>query len=297
MLRHLIVLLTPLAMLFAAEFRPVAPPHCGSYPVTWIQPTGISSDNTIVGHFLDETGKAHGFHLKAKQCAVVDYPGATNTFAWGINRHGHISGYFYDAGGGVHGFLRRDGAFAEVTYIAPAEQGGPRPTFLYGLNNRGQAVGVYYQGSLATAFVHENGQFRTFSVPEASRTAAYGINNAGAIVGAYQVRGREGYTRGFILWDVAKLRFDLLAHPRGQAATVLWSINDDEEIVGQYFDAQANSKGFLWSNGSFNRLQYPGATGLSTAPYGINRSGYVVGQYGPSGVFLEQRFGFFWTWE
>ena len=55
-------------------------------------------------------------------------------------------------------------------------------------------------------------------------------------------------------------------------------VNNLGDIVGDYWDGTGNDIGFIWHNGNFASLSYPG--GSYTDPYAINDSGDVVGDYG-----------------
>jgi len=279
-----VVLITPL---FADHFKTIDIHHCEGIAVTSLSPNGSSNDNTIVGAFYSQTANQyHGFvYPQNGQCRVVDVPGATYTQINGINRFGRLVGCYDGADGLIKGFLLKDGIFTTLSYPYAV----PRPTFSNGINNRSQIVGRYYEyGGTAYGFLYENGKYTKLQYPSAYRTWTAGINNAGVIVGFY-MPNRDARTKGFICRGA---HYESVTHPRG-GRTLLYGINGDEEIVGYRETADGRFEGFLISNDSFNDLQFPGAMGRVTAPYGINRSGYVVGQYGPSPVELTS--GFFWT--
>jgi probable HAF family extracellular repeat protein len=98
---------------------------------TSTQPWDISpSGDTVVGFYTDTANKTHGFLLLLgglgesiatfglnPQLALtgpfafvsIDYPGATSTFAYGINSRGDVVGRYVDSAGNTHGFFHSPG--------------------------------------------------------------------------------------------------------------------------------------------------------------------------------------------
>jgi uncharacterized membrane protein len=107
---------------------------------------------------------------------AIDVPGATSTFATGINPRGDIVGGYGDASGG-HGFLLSNGTFTTI------DVPGAISTFARGINSRGDIVGTYRDASGGHGFLLSNGTFTTIDVPGASFTQPAGINARGDIVG------------------------------------------------------------------------------------------------------------------
>ena len=103
----------------------------------------------------------------------IDFPGAAETAARGINPRGDIVGSFEDAGGGVHGFLlSKNGAFSTIDF-----PGSPN-TVANGINPSGDIVGFYLDpagppagpGAIFHGFLlSENGAFSTIDAPGATR--------------------------------------------------------------------------------------------------------------------------------
>ncbi len=81
---------------------------------------------------------------------VFDVPGATGTYANGINDSGQIVGSYVDVAGRFHGFLDSGGSFTTIDV-----PGSTKGTIAAGINNAGQIVG--------------------FSVPEPSSLLLSGI--------------------------------------------------------------------------------------------------------------------------
>jgi uncharacterized membrane protein len=72
---------------------------------------GINRRGDIVSFYCDaapcrvDNGSEHGFLLSRGEFTAIDFPGATWTAAFGINRRRDIVGSYLDTGGNVHGFL------------------------------------------------------------------------------------------------------------------------------------------------------------------------------------------------
>jgi probable HAF family extracellular repeat protein len=103
----------------------------------------------------------------------------------------------------------------------------------FGINDSGQIVGSFNDGSGFQGFVDTGGSFTTIDVPGAVQTYAYGINNSGQIVGYFQDTTTDhGYldTGGnFTTIDVP-----------GEIATEALGINDSGQIVGSFYNGSSN---------------------------------------------------------
>src|SRR5205823_5308519 len=112
---------------------------------------------------------------------TIDPPGATDTFAQGINDNGQIVGaYSSDDDVTLHGFVLDKGTFHQL------DLPGATHTYPWGINAAGQIVGYYEDAAGGFhGFVLDKGTFHTIDVPGALFTVAFGINAAGQIVGDY----------------------------------------------------------------------------------------------------------------
>ena len=59
----------------------------------------------VVGQYRDKSGVTHGFLLNADGFTAIDFPGAQQTVATGINPKGDIVGRYRDSIGKDHAFL------------------------------------------------------------------------------------------------------------------------------------------------------------------------------------------------
>jgi hypothetical protein len=67
-----------------------------------------------------------------------------------------------------------------------------------------------------------------------------------------------------------------IAYP-GSAFTIVNGINNGNAVVGSYFDSAAHIHGFIYRQGKFMAVNFPGAT--ATEILGINDFGDIVGRY------------------
>jgi len=85
----------------------------------------------------------------------------------------------YADSSGTHGFIKDGDVFTTIDVPGALE------TLPFGLNNRGQIVGIYSTSSGGHSFIYEKGVFSTIAVPNSMATGARGINDNGQIVGGY----------------------------------------------------------------------------------------------------------------
>jgi uncharacterized membrane protein len=198
----------------------------------------------VVGAYFDDAGLSHGFFLsKNGAVTTLDFPGADDTYARGINESGTVVGQWdlLDANGNaliVHGFLWKDGTFTQFDYP------GAGDTYLFGINARGDLVGGWdpaITSPLEHGFVCSNQQCSSFDVPVvgAPATQAEDINAQAQISGAYA--DANGAVHGFLKTENG---FAFLDVP-GAVLTNAWGINAAGQIVGNYNNADGSVHGFL----------------------------------------------------
>ena len=198
----------------------------------------------VVGQFIGDDGFSHGFLLSEGVVTTLDFPGASETLAFGINESGTVVGYWdlLDANGNVlaiHGFKWKDGAFTQVDFPGAVD------TAVLGINARGDLVGGWDTGITSPnehGFACPKGR-HCFSfdvpVPGATLTQADDINAHGQIAGAYI--DVNGLLHAFL---VAGANFTSFDFP-GATNTLAWGINSAGQIVGDYIAADGSTHGFL----------------------------------------------------
>jgi uncharacterized membrane protein len=151
------------------------------------------------------------------------------------------------------------------------------------INNRGQIVGAYPDGTGIHNFVRDRrGKYTAFDFPGAPGTEAGvgDINDRGQIVGFYS--DDTGAYRSFLRssrGDFTPIEFPGASgtSPYG-SGTVVYGINDRGVMVGAYA-AGGTVHGFVREhNGKFRTVDYPGAA--ETVLSEINERGQLVGAYG-----------------
>ena len=200
----------------------------------------------VVGEFIGDDGFVHGFLLSQGMVTTLDFPGASDTYAYGINESGTIVGQWdlLDAFGNiliVHGFTWSNGTFAQFDFP------GAGDTYLLGINARGDLVGGWDTGvtsPLEHSFACSKGQCFSFDFPGAPLTQADDINALGQIVGTYIDAG--GAQHAFLADGANFTSFDF----PGAVTTAAWGINSAGQIVGTYFNADNVRHGFLAQPGN-----------------------------------------------
>src|SRR5512133_1513266 len=103
---------------------------------------------------------------------------------------------------------------------------GSLGTNAVGINNAGQIVGEYSDGSGFHGFLLSGGTYTTLNDPLAPNfTETFGINSAGQIVGNYVVSGGGG---GLLLSGGTYTTLN----PTGSVSTIAEDVNGKGQIVG-----------------------------------------------------------------
>jgi uncharacterized membrane protein len=224
----------------AGQFIPLAPTTI--LGTNFSQARDINDLGDIVGQFIGDDGFFHGFLLSKGVLTTLDFPGASQTSAFGINGFGTVAGSWdlLDADGNLlatHGFTWRNGAFTEVNFPGSVD------SFVSGINDRGDFVGGWDAGldSQTHGFVCSNGQCFSFDVPfpESVFTQADRINAYGHITGIYI--DADDTLHGYV---AVGSNFTRLNFP-GATGTTAWGINSAGQIVGVYDAPDGSVHGFL----------------------------------------------------
>ena len=152
---------------------------------------------------------------------LFSYPGASLTFAQGINNNGDVFGTVgepFDSR-----FLFQNGNYSLFPGIVD-------------INDRGM---ILFNSPSGPA-IFSNGQVIPLNVPG----SIIAFNNTGTVL----VSG--GYVKNSVFYPVSYPGATSMT-PRG--------INDLDEIVGSYTLPQSNPHGFLYKDGAFTTIDFPGA--------------------------------------
>jgi uncharacterized membrane protein len=168
-------------------------------------------------------------------------------------------------------------AAAQVAYdFTTFQNPGATVTLVFGLDNHGGLVGADNHTPGRHAFLVQSGTYIPLDpngVLGTHRSFARGMNNRGDIVGGYF--GDDGNEHGFLLRNGALTRLDVPFD--GSIGTQADDINPSGVIVGVWVDGAFTVHGFVYQDGVYAHLDYPGA--LDTAPYGINPQGDIAGNW------------------
>ena len=248
-------------------------------------------------------------HTADFKFAPIDYPNSLATEVLGIKdqganfnqssarteRHDYTRGDVPGSIGATRQTLKA-GSIAprgKYNYIR-VDVPGAVSTNLYGINSRGQTVGLYVDGSGTSHGLLRNvdGSVVRIDYPGAMFTTANGINSLGDIVGRWD--DARGITHSFLRRSQGLITsFD---PPAPCLATTMpaaaHGINDWGDIVGRCFDASAKELGWL--------LRHDGSSAILDDPsfdttdcWAIDNSRVVVGDY----YIVADDFvhGFTWT--
>lgn len=131
--------------------------------------TGINNGGLIVGYYTDNTGATHGFIDDAGAFTGYDDPSGTQTEFLGVNNLGQVVGSYVDASGETHGLLFDPGTDTFQTIDDPLASAsaafGIDGTTVNGINDSGQLVGFYSDGTNVSGFV-TNAPTSTSPTPE-----------------------------------------------------------------------------------------------------------------------------------
>ena len=116
-------------------------------------------------------------------------------------------------------------AWSGLTYsVKVIDIPGSTTTSVKSINDRGQVVGTYYDGSRHLSFIYRGGKFKTLDFPNSIETTAYSINDRGQVAGEYWNGGSN--VKSFVY---SGGEFETLNIPGYNAA---FGINDRGQMTG-----------------------------------------------------------------
>jgi hypothetical protein len=238
----------------------------------------------IVGIYYDSSNHIRGFLRARGIYSSIDVPSATfGTYPVASNEGLEIAGYYYDSSTyGSHGFVRsRAGAITTIDFSAANPLYG---TYVAAMNDAGSVIGFYSDAAIAADhgfYRLSDGQISMVEVPGEQSTEPTSINDGGTIVGVCEdptIGSMYGAAHVFMLWpNGTYTKFDAPGNIEGGFGLGP-IINDANNIVGNYLDAQSHSHGFLRTpDGLIRTIDYPGTN--YTTIVGIDRAGEIAGGY------------------
>ena len=253
------------------------------------------SDSTgaLTGNFTDASGVRRGFSGET----IVEFPGASGTYADFVSGLGNIVGSYIDTEGAYHAYLRGPGgsfATLDIPEIPNMEY-----FFLHGINDALVAVGrAKAADGVPLTFVGNPLRLQELKVPDSVSTEGWNVNQDGSVVGHYDTA--DGRRHGFI----ARPAQETIPRPPPALSYTFESIDvpgvDFLAVTASsdFFDYAGNMRGpdgekdvaFTLIDGVFETHDFPGSHG--TYFYALGNNGIAAGHYKDSdglfhGVILE----------
>ena len=151
------------------------------------------SDSTgaLTGNFTDASGIRRGFSGET----IIEFPGASETYADFVSTIGNVVGSYVDTEGTYHAYLRGPGgsfATLDIPEIPNQEY-----FFLHGINDALVAVGrAKGADGVPLTFVGNPLRLQELKVPDSVSTEGWNVNQDGSVVGHYDTA--DGHRHGFI---------------------------------------------------------------------------------------------------
>jgi hypothetical protein len=228
---------------------------------------GVNNGGAMVGSYVGGGGVRHGFRLVNGKVKKIDDPNGTDTYCFGINKHGSIVGWYTNSTShNAQGFLYEKGKYTD---ISPANSTGSQAI---GINDNGDINGNFGDSSGAGhGFLLKGGTYTTIDVPGAAFTLGGGINNADVLT---EVWLDSSFNAESSLYDGSN--FTTINIP-GEASSSAGGISNGGDVVFSWEGATNTYGGALLHGGKYYKFHVPG--GDHTFGYGINDHHVVVGAY------------------
>lgn len=272
-----LVLLVSIAPLSSAQTKASCQFHSLTAPsgYSFGMMTGINDYGTVVGSA--NKGSSPGLFIAATvySSGGVSFYSVPNSYSTGFSQRNdsgiNVGAYadFTVPQHNSHGIVLHGSTLVKVNYP------GAFNTGLSGINKYGSIVGSGQTGAnVQVGFKLVNGSFQKIAFPGFSTsTIPIAISDTGVIVGIYNVYSPQ--VHGFVDANGTYRKFD---YPASNASTYLYGINSSGEIAGDYLLAGGSfAQGFIYKNGVFKTVNYPGAT--ATQVWGLSNKGVVVGNW------------------
>jgi hypothetical protein len=211
--------------------------------------TGLNDAGQVVG-WVGSFDAGQSFTKKKDSACdkLPNFPGATATVALGINDPGQIVGITFPGKSGYgSGFVYEKGAYKQLDYpdAGPEQSQQTCQTFAFGINNRGQIVGLYDRWRLEGGkwvcdgpdkpFLREaDGTFLTPQLGFTESAQINGINPRGLTIGNYLDNCGSDACKEYGFLREPKGTTRIIA-VEGAWDTMPTGINPQGQVVGRYF--------------------------------------------------------------
>ena len=196
----------------------------------------LGNNGNAAGHYQDSEGLFHGIVLEDGELREYNFPGAVQTFLYGISdATGALTGNFIDAEG-----VRRGFSADEIIEVPGASE-----TFADFVNSSGGMVGSYVDADgLYHPYIRTPaGRFVPLNLPDAPNLEyffVHGINDAQIVVARVKrVDSLPGTLVGTFQGGLKPFEVP------DSVSTEGYNINQDGSIVGHYQSADGKTYGFI----------------------------------------------------
>ena len=253
------------------------------------------SDSTgaLTGNFTDASGIRRGFSGET----IVEFPGASETYADFVSGLGNIVGSYVDTEGTYHAYLRGPGG--SFATLGIPEIPNMEYFFLHGINDALVAVGrAKAVDGVPLTFVGNPVALQEFKVPGAVSTEGWNVNQDGSVVGHYDTS--DGRRHGFIARPAQEsavrpppdlsYTFESIDVP-GVDFLAVTASSDFQDYAGNMRGPDGEKDvAFTLIDGVFTTYDFPRSQG--TYFYALGNNGVAAGHYKDSeglfhGVILE----------
>ena len=257
------------------------------------------SDTTgvLTGNFTDASGVRRGFSGDE----IIEYPGATETYADFVSGLDNIVGSYVDAEGIYQAYLRGPGgSFATLDLPVASNL---EYFFLHGINNALIAVGrAQAAGDVPRTYAGNPVGLQELKFPGSVSTEGWNVNQDNSIVGHYDsadgrrhgfiARPKEGtpQSRPGVVPPDLNYTFESIDVP-GVDFLAVTASSDFEDYAGNMRSTDSEKDvGFTLIDGVFETYDFPDSQG--TYFYALGNDGTAAGHYRDSdglyhGVILE----------
>ena len=235
--------------------------------LTWVNDSGL-----VIQQYIDANGFFHTAALLHNVWTVIDVPGAANTGATNPNSQGQVALSYWGADNVYHLAIWQKGHYTYVT--------DPCPGYVFwganGINDLGQVTSLVSDATYTTflAYVGDSKHHTVLAYPGSTFTCPFMTNDRGVMVGDYY--DSAGVQHGFV-YDIQS-GMQLSVDVPGGAGTILADVNNEGEIVGNYFrESGGNAFGVVIQRLNLTAFDVPGSEAVTLSFITANHT--IAGSY------------------